>query len=104
MVGFSTVLGSDPAVKPEYMVRHIEYLLDLVGPDHVGLGIDYVYDQSFDIRSVWSPNYSGRPVGVLEPEQLPAVTDLLLARGHSEKVIRCVLGENWLRVADTVWK
>ena len=93
-----------PNVRAEHLIQHIEYLADLVGPEHVGLGIDYVYDQNFDSRSVWSPHYSGRPVGVLEPEQLPDVTELLLARGHSEQVIRGILGENWLRVADVVWK
>jgi len=104
VVGFSKVLGNDKDVRAKHMVQHIEYLIDLVGPQHVGLGIDYVYDQNFDMRTVWSPHYSGRPVGVLEPEELPNVTELLLARGHSEDVIRKVMGENWLRVAESVWK
>ncbi len=103
MVGFARVLSEDPEVRPEHMVQHIEYLIGLVGPEHVGLGIDYVYDQDFDMRTQWSPHYAGRPVGVLEPEALPQVTDQLLARGHSEAVVRGVLGENWLRVADAVW-
>ncbi len=104
VVGFAKVLGDDPVVRPEHMVQHIEYLLDLVGPRHVGLGIDYVYDQAFDMRTPWSPHYAGRPVGVLEPEDLPRVTEALLARGHDEPVVRGVLGENWLRVAERVWK
>lgn len=104
VVGFASVLGNDTDVRAEHMVQHIEYLIDLVGPQHVGLGIDYVYDQGFDMRTVWSPHYSGRPVGVLEPEELPNVTELMLARGHSETVIRNVMGENWLRVAESVWK
>jgi membrane dipeptidase len=104
VVGFAKVLGNDKDVRAKHMVQHIEYLIDLVGAEHVGLGIDYVYDQNFDMRTVWSPQYSGRPVGVLEPEELPNVTELMLTKGHSEAVIRGVLGENWLRVADAVWK
>ncbi len=104
VVGFSKVLGNDKDVRAEHIVQHIEYLADLVGPEHVGLGIDYVYDQSFDMRTVWSPHYSGRPIGVLEPEELPRVTELLLARGHAEVDVRNILGENWLRVAESVWK
>jgi membrane dipeptidase len=31
--------------KSETLIAHIEYVLDLVGPKHVGLGLDYVIDK-----------------------------------------------------------
>ena len=105
VVGFATVLGPDrDRAGPELVVRHIDYLCELVGPAHVGLGIDYVYDQQHDSRSVWSPHFSGRPVAVLEPEQYPGLTEHMLARGYDQTTVRGILGENWARVAGEVWR
>ena len=77
---------------------------ELVGPAHVGLGIDYVYDQEHDSRSVWSPHFSGRPIAVLEPEQYPGLTERMLALGYAEDDVRGILGGNWQRVAGAVWR
>jgi len=67
------------------VVDHIEHVIKVAGPDHVGLGSD------FD--------------GItLVPEQLddvgtfPKITQVLLDRGHSPDVIKKVLGENLMRV------
>jgi membrane dipeptidase len=38
------------------------------------------------------------------PEQAPRLTQALLDRGYSEADIRGILGGNFLRVAETVWK
>ena len=104
VVGFASVISGEKELKTEGLVDHIEYCIDLVGDQHVGLGLDYVYDQEFDSRSVWSPHYSGRPISVFEPENLPMLTEVMLKRGHAETTVRAVLGENWLRVAREVWK
>ncbi len=104
MVGFASVVSEEKELKTEGLVNHIEYCIDLVGDQHVGLGLDYVYDQEFDSRSVWSPHYSGRPISVFEPEQLPILTEVLLKRGYAETTVRGILGENWIRVAGEVWK
>jgi membrane dipeptidase len=67
------------------LIDHIDYIVNLVGVDHVGLGSD------FD--------------GVnLTPKQLddvtsyPLITKALLERGYSKKDIRKILGGNFLRV------
>lgn len=71
-----------------HVIDQIDYLLDLIGPDHVAIGSD------FD--------------GCMPPEELadvtryPSITERLVARGHAETVIRKVLGENYLRVFRTV--
>ena len=35
--------------------------------------------------------------------QFPNLTETLLKRGHSESVVRKILGENWVRVLGDVW-
>jgi microsomal dipeptidase-like Zn-dependent dipeptidase len=32
------------------------------------------------------------------------IADLLAARGHNDRVIEKVIGGNWLRLCDEVWK
>jgi membrane dipeptidase len=67
------------------VLDHIDHLVRLAGPDHVGLGSDF----------------DGVP---MVPEQLedvssyPLITQGMLDRGHDESVIRKVMGQNLLRV------
>ncbi len=113
VVGVNLFLGQgDPS--PEALFRHIDYIADRAGPEHVGLGLDYVADQvaltaTINARAAWTPpSESFGPIEPLavrysQPEELPALTELMLARGYSEANVRGILGENWLRVARRVW-
>jgi membrane dipeptidase len=90
-------------------VDHIDHVVQLVGPQHVGLGLDYVYDiESFETFVSRMPDrYPGRgysDMGQLELEEAPRITEELLHRGYSEKDIRGIPGENWLRVCGELWK
>ena len=35
--------------------------------------------------------------------EFPNLTETLLKRGHSENVVRKIMGENWVRVLADVW-
>jgi membrane dipeptidase len=75
----------------EDVVADIEYVIDLVGPDHVGLGSDL-----YGLRR--------SPKGLEEMSKTPAITECLVRRGHSDEVILKVLGGNFVRVFQQVWK
>lgn len=71
------------------VIDHIEHVIDLVGPDHVGLGADW----------------DGVPFmceGVEDCSQVGNITLELLKRGHDEETIRKVLGGNLLRLMEEV--
>ena len=42
--------------------------------------------------------------GMVPPEQTPEITEALLRRGYGEADIRAILGGNFLRIAETVWR
>jgi membrane dipeptidase len=92
------------------VVKHIEYVMNLVGPGHVGLGLDYVVDKQELIDyvthhpDIFPPTQMQDYLAFVEPEQTAEITQLLLARGHSEVIVRGILGGNLLRVAAAVWQ
>ena len=69
----------------------IDFLLDRIGPEHVGLGSDYFgfLDAPQDFKTI---------------SQLSELTDGLLRRGLSDEIVEGILGKNYLRVFQEVWK
>lgn len=73
------------------VIKHIEYMVDLVGYDHVALGLDFnMYLGDFGVQ------------GLESAEQIPDLIKLLLKRGHSIENVRKIAGENWIRVLREV--
>lgn len=104
IIAFGPVLGSDGTPLVELLVRHIRYMSDLVGPKHVGLALDLIYDQTVSTRTMWNPYFHPRPIPDIPPEQMDLIIETLLQDGFSEKEVRGILGENWLAVAQKIWK
>ena len=92
--------------------RHIDYYVGLLGPDHVGLGFDVVFDPvalSDWIRTrpdEWpgkdDPAWTGFTYAL--PQDAPKVTELMLQHGYDQDSIRKILGGNYMRVCSQVWK
>ncbi len=109
--GSSEYLG-DAACSNDTLFRHIDYMVEVAGIDHVGLGLDLVFEPA--ALSEWvrgradewpmaqDPGWAG--FRYASPEQLPGLTELMLQRGYAEEQIRKVLGENLLRVCRAVWQ
>jgi len=102
-------------------LRHLDYLVDLAGIEHVGFGTDLAtganYARMAFERTHWRRwegiNRFNRVFGEAIPERyladcnkhsdLPKITELLLERGWRADHIRGYLGANFRRVLDQVW-
>jgi membrane dipeptidase len=74
-----------PAVSVARIVDHIDYIVKLIGIDHVGLGSDFDGTQAV-------------PADLSSVAEFPNLTKELLRRGYNETDIDKILGGNMLRV------
>lgn len=111
VTGIGRFLGKDGATVA-HLVEHIDHMVELIGPDHVGIGMDTIFrkDDFSDLleknRAFWPERQypPGGAIGYVMPDEFPRVTQALIDRGYDEKAIRGILGGNFLRVATQVWK
>jgi membrane dipeptidase len=100
-----------PDNSTEALLRHIDYAVQLIGPQHVGIGLDHVFDLSeldeYLRKSPESfPVSLGQPISYtqVEPERVPFIAEALLKRGYKDEEVQGILGHNNLRIARQVWK
>jgi len=67
------------------VVDHIDHIVELVGPNHVGLGSDF-------------DGIPYTPIGLEDVTKMANITQELLKREYSEEDIRKILGGNHLRL------
>lgn len=72
------------------IVRHIDYLINIMGEDHVALGSDF--------DGITLPDELGDVAG------LPRLINTLRASGYDQLVLDKLLWRNWLRVLKNVWQ
>ncbi|GAB4179124.1 MAG: dipeptidase [Thalassobaculales bacterium] len=122
MVGFPGFVADSPRPTLDQFIDHLAYSVDLIGIDHVGLGVDYyngqwpvmsdeqarAYYDAVVANGKWRPGTYPPPphyypAGIETPRTLPVLTQGLAARGFGAEDIRKVLGGNWMRVYREVW-
>ena len=90
-VGFLREDGADEADTPlDVMVRQIDYLVERLGIDRVGLGSD------FDGATM--------PLEIGDVSGLPKLVAALRARGYDGAALRKLAHENWVRVLRKAWR
>lgn len=67
------------------LIDHLDYIVTMIGVDHVGLGSDY-------------DGVNSLPQQLDDVTAMPLITKELLKRGYSKKDIRKILGGNFLRL------
>jgi membrane dipeptidase len=108
--GIGSFLGKNDN-SSETFARHVDHVAQLVGPQHVALGLDYVFDSQEldDYLSKMAHTFPAalgyeKGLRMVAPEQLEAIVLALQRLGYGDADLRAVLGGNLMRLARTVWK
>lgn len=99
------------------LLAHLDHILGLAGIDHVGIGLDFsqppgeqmsaaryaqlLADGIFTPETLPPPPIR-YPVG--DASRMPRLAEALLRRGWTEADVRKLLGENFLRLFQEVWR
>lgn len=102
----------DMEATSESMFRHLDHIVNLVGPQHAGIGLDYVKDVAGfwkyvdDNPEAWPDNNgkANRHTKFVQPEQIEDLAELMCRKNYAEGDIRAILGGNFHRVCKQVWK
>lgn len=110
---FPYMLPNSQNASLEDYINVIDYMIDLVGEDHVALGPDFmegmpeeVADQVLkDVPEEARKLMKTMPVckGFENAAKSPEVTAGLFKRGYSEETIKKIIGLNWLNLYERVW-
>ena len=111
---FSPFLKNGPNSTIEDYVEAIQYVINIVGEDAVGIGSDFTqgYDKGFydwishdkgSYRKLTDFGTVMNPLGLRTIGEFPNLTQSLQAAGMPDSVIEKIIGENWLRVLNEVW-
>ena len=108
LCGIGHFLGPPGVDLVEAIVRHIDHAVQFVGPRHVGIALDYVYDEAELIAFMKTMRHSfpdgvGDAFPMVPPEALPDIVAGLLARGYAAGDVAMILGGSWLRIAEANW-
>lgn len=98
-----------------HLVDHFDYVRDLVGVEHLGVGSDidlHGYDdlppdQYERLRAGYKDTYAFREKididSVAHPKRMFDLTEALIRRGYTDDHIRGILGGNFARVLSEIW-
>jgi membrane dipeptidase len=92
------------------LIRHIDHVVELIGVEHVGLGLDYVFDMGELDDLLTNPEMFPPKLGyqsgiqMVPPEAMEEIVTGLGRLGYSNGDLRAILGENLLRIARQVWR
>lgn len=109
--GIGLFLGPRNDAGTDLVIRHVDHAVARIGVDHVGIGLDYVFDDAelADYIAAHPDKFPpelgyGAGMAMAGPEQFPEITEGLLSRGYDDAAVMAILGGNWRRVAAAVWK
>lgn len=118
------VRGQEP-VTVEHFLDHYDYLIKLVGAEHVAIGTDFDLDTddgrvTFEERKKMYADTTGERFkkyrmhsndkyivgveGINHPQRIFDIVEGFIRRGYSDETIEMILGKNFIRTATETWK
>ncbi len=108
--GVGPFLG-DNDTRSATFVGHLDHAVQVIGPQHVGIGLDHVFDEAevdagmAAMAGHFPPELGyGAGMNFVRPEQLEEIVGGLQRLGYAEQDLHAILGGNLMRVARDVWK
>ncbi|HUD93647.1 dipeptidase [Sphingobium sp.] len=109
--GIGNFLGNNDTSTENYF-RHVDHVVQQAGAEHVGIGLDYVFDTAelddylVKMKDMFPPELGYDLDGgfkCVSPAQIESLVELQIKAGYSQEDIRNILGGNLLRVAQAIW-
>lgn len=109
--GMGIFLGEND-VSNDTVLTHICYMADLVGAEHVGLGLDYSPKVKLNLGDIlasrpdfWpaGQQYDTPDIGHVSPTQFTDLKTMMADKGFNADEINGILGDNFRRVAKVSW-
>lgn len=116
------MIRPEAPVTVEHVVDHVEYVMKLVGVEHVGIGSDLdmaglgapiprgneplaiASQVNFDrYRPYYAEDGGVHVDGMAHPKRLFDLTEAMVRRKHSDETIKLVLGGNFVRAVGASW-
>ena len=106
----------------EDYIDAVDDMVERIGIDHVAVGTDSTHDQplsfwhyiasqqgtrypsTFADLSLRYEELSFQPKGLDTPAEFPNLAEALMKRGYSSTDIVKILGGNWMRIFEEVWR
>lgn len=117
VVGISAIpnqLSSEPEQGIEDMLNHIDYVKNLVGVDHVAIGLDNIFgdqvanhrkmaaSKEVDLRKSGMNLAADYMYGIESPLEWRNIIRGLISKGYTDEEIEKIIGGNALRVIEQV--
>lgn len=113
-VVFAPMINGGPQATLEDYLQRIDYLVNLLGVEHVGLGPDFMEEMTPEISAqalrgmppdTLAKFQAVRPTEGFESISACAnVTAGLVARGYRAEDVKKIMGGNWMRLYGQVWQ
>ncbi len=97
------------------LFRHLDYIAEMVGYEHLGLGLDHVpgMDEPLPVDNV-VPHYTEtygealyppmNRLAIAGPSVIAPLVEEMVNHGYTDEQISGILGENFMRVFESAWK
>jgi membrane dipeptidase len=110
--------GKERGATMAEFVDQVDHVVELVGVDHVGIGLDISEGMTPDDFAVRKQTFLARypelggefafehyyTTGLDSMARTGAITDALVERGYSDEDVLKILGGNFVRLFDEVWR
>ena len=81
---------SDPNTPMSEIIKHVDYIVERIGIDHVGIGSDF--------------DGARMPAELKDARGLPSLLQALSNAGYDQPSLKKITHENWIRVLKQTWK